>query len=223
MRTRCRFWNQRTSHGDTVLPVTCLTESTETPTFWQTDKATFHVSGAVNMHNVRIWGSQQPHSVMEHVRDSPKVNVWCGVMCNTIIGPFFFAEKIVTGSSYLDMLQLYAFPQLEHLQPNVFFHQDGAPPHWSLDVRRALNSTFPGRWMGRDGPTDWPPRSPDTWRTEFMPLKCETFETSGPGFWKLSVPSLRTCCSGSGRNLITDLIFFVSPTELTYKYIDFFN
>ena len=76
------------------------------------DEATFHVSGAVNRHNVRIWGSQQPHSVMEHVRDSPKVNVWCGVMCNMIIGPFFFAEKIVTGSSYLDMLQLYAFPQL---------------------------------------------------------------------------------------------------------------
>jgi hypothetical protein len=43
-----------------------------------------------------------------HVRDSPKVNVWCGVMCNMIIGPFFFAEKTVTGSSYLDMLQLYA-------------------------------------------------------------------------------------------------------------------
>jgi hypothetical protein len=59
------------------------------------------------------------------------------------------------------MLQLYAFPQLEHLQPNVFFEQDGAQPHWSLDVRRALNATFPGRWIGRDGPTVWPPRSPD--------------------------------------------------------------
>jgi hypothetical protein len=32
------------------------------------DEATFHVSGAVNRHNVRIWRSQQPHSVMEHVR-----------------------------------------------------------------------------------------------------------------------------------------------------------
>jgi hypothetical protein len=42
-------------------------------------------------------------------------------MCNLIIGPFFFAEKTVTGSSYLDMLQFNAFPQLEELQPNVFF------------------------------------------------------------------------------------------------------
>jgi hypothetical protein len=77
------------------------------------------------------------------------------------VQPFFFAEKAVTGSAYLDMLQLYAFPQLEHLQPNVFFQQDRAPLRWSLDVRRALNATFPGRWTGRDGPTDWHPRSPD--------------------------------------------------------------
>ena len=24
-----------------------------------------------------------------------------------------------------------------------------------------LNATFPNRWTGRDGPTPWPPRSPD--------------------------------------------------------------
>jgi hypothetical protein len=28
------------------------------------DEATFHVSAAVNRHNVLIWGSQQPHGVM---------------------------------------------------------------------------------------------------------------------------------------------------------------
>jgi hypothetical protein len=44
-------------------------------------------------------------------------------MCNIIVGPFFFVEKTVAGSSYLDMLQLYAFPQLKHLQPNVFFNK----------------------------------------------------------------------------------------------------
>jgi hypothetical protein len=69
------------------------------------NEVTFNVSGAVNKHNVQIWGSQQLHSVM----------------CNMITGPFFFVEKTFTGSSYLDMLQLYTFPQLEHLQPNVFF------------------------------------------------------------------------------------------------------
>jgi hypothetical protein len=32
------------------------------------DKATFHVSGAVNRRNVRIWGSQNPHAYVEHQR-----------------------------------------------------------------------------------------------------------------------------------------------------------
>jgi hypothetical protein len=118
------------------------------------DEATFHVSDAVTRHNVRIWGSQQPHTVIEHARGSPKVNVWSGVMCNMIIQPFLFEEKAVRGSSYLNMLHRYTFPQLEPQQPNVFFQQDGASPHWSLDVQRALNVIFPGRWIGRDGPKD---------------------------------------------------------------------
>jgi hypothetical protein len=81
-----------------------------------------------------------------------------------IIRPFFFAQKTVTGSSSLDILQLYAFPQLEHLQPNVFLQQDRAPPHWSLDVWRAINATFSGCWIGRD----WPPRSPDITSLDFF-------------------------------------------------------
>ena len=39
------------------------------------DEATCHVSGKVNKQNVRIWGSQNPHSTADHIRDSPKVNV----------------------------------------------------------------------------------------------------------------------------------------------------
>ena len=54
------------------------------------DESTFHLSGKVNRHNVRIWGSQNPHVVVEHQRDSPKVNVWSGLMHDRVIGPFFF-------------------------------------------------------------------------------------------------------------------------------------
>ena len=46
------------------------------------DEATFHVSGKQNTHNVRIWGSEHPHEIRELQRDSPKVNVWCGIRCN---------------------------------------------------------------------------------------------------------------------------------------------
>ena len=34
-------------------------------------------------------------------RDSPKVNVLCGLLCNKVIGPFFFDEKTVTADIYL--------------------------------------------------------------------------------------------------------------------------
>jgi hypothetical protein len=125
------------------------------------DEATFHTCNKVNRHNIRIWGSENPHGVREKVRDSRKVNVWCGMMKDRIIGPFFFIEPTVTRNIYLDMLEQFAVPQLLPQQPNVIFQQDGAPPHWSLDVRDFLDRTFPQRWVGHDGPTKWPPRSPD--------------------------------------------------------------
>ena len=40
------------------------------------DEATFHLSGKVNRHNVRIWGLENPRATLEHERDFPKVNVF---------------------------------------------------------------------------------------------------------------------------------------------------
>ncbi|GFS66285.1 DUF4817 domain-containing protein [Trichonephila clavipes] len=132
------------------------------------DESMFHVSGMVIKHNVRFGGSEQPHAVLELQRSSEKVNVWCGLLHDRILGTFFFSEKTVTSSTYLDMLEIYAFPQLQDLQPNVLFQQDGAPPHWVLTVRKSLNNSFPQRLIGRDGPIAWPPRSPDLTPLEFF-------------------------------------------------------
>ncbi len=42
-----------------------------------------------------------------------------------------------------------------------YFMLDGAPPHRSIAVRHYLEEQFfPGKWIGRDGPIVWPPRSP---------------------------------------------------------------
>jgi hypothetical protein len=43
------------------------------------EEATFHVSGAVNRRNARIWGSENPHAFEEHQRDSPTVSVFCAI------------------------------------------------------------------------------------------------------------------------------------------------
>ena len=69
-------------------------------------------------------------------------------MKNRIIGPFFFIEKSITGLVYQDMLEEFLYPQVADLQPQVIFQQDGAPPHWSLDVQN-----FPQRILPRS--LDW--------------------------------------------------------------------
>lgn len=43
------------------------------------DESTFHFSGKLNTHNVHIWGSEHPHELAHHRRDSPKLNVSCTV------------------------------------------------------------------------------------------------------------------------------------------------
>jgi len=35
----------------------------------------------------------------------------------------------------------------------MYFQHDGAPPHSSRGVTNFLNYRFPGRWIGRCGPT----------------------------------------------------------------------
>jgi len=71
------------------------------------DEVTFLVSGAVNRCIVTIWGYENPHAFVEHQRDCPKVNVFCGISSQKVYGPFFSAEETVTGVTYLDMLQLW--------------------------------------------------------------------------------------------------------------------
>ena len=117
------------------------------------DKSTFHVSRLLNRNKLKIWGSKNLHDTCKLEQDSPKLNVWFGIMHDKIIDLFFFAEKSITAQIYLDILTEYISPQLKQYQPQVIFQQDGAPPHWGLKVYQFLNETFSDKWIGQDGPT----------------------------------------------------------------------
>ncbi|PNF28849.1 hypothetical protein B7P43_G04437 [Cryptotermes secundus] len=137
------------------------------------DETTFHLSGKVNRHNVRIWGLQNPHVTLERVRDSPKVNVFCAVSLTEVYGHFSFDENTVTGVTYLRMLQNWLVLQMNEDSGDYIFQQDGAPPHWHLIIRCFLNESLPQRWIGRMGNEDlalqfWPPRSPDLTPCDFF-------------------------------------------------------
>jgi hypothetical protein len=61
------------------------------------DEVCFHLSGKVICHNVCIWGMENPHAAVQHIRDTPNVNVFCALSSRRVYGPFFFAKKSVNG------------------------------------------------------------------------------------------------------------------------------
>lgn len=91
------------------------------------------------------------------------------------IGPFFI-EGNLTSVIYLDLLQTQIVPAIAAIFPGddlpvadgVWFQQDGAPPHYGVDVRQYLSEVFPGRWIGRRGSIEWPARSPDLTPLDFF-------------------------------------------------------
>ena len=96
------------------------------------------------------------------------MNVWCGLSARGLIGPFFF-KGTVTGEAYLEMLGSSILPAIRALYENieVFYQQDGAPPHYHRDVRAFLDDNLQGHWIGRRGTFEFPQRSPDLTPLDF--------------------------------------------------------
>lgn len=135
--------------------------------FWIcfSDEATFQISGKVNRHNMRYWADENPHWMRDsHTQYQQKVNVWAGILCNQIVGPFFI-EGDLNAQKYIDLLNNHIIPAIRNIVgiafDHVWFQQDGAPCHFGLNVRALLNNIFPHKWIGRRGAIEWPPRSPD--------------------------------------------------------------
>ena len=133
------------------------------------DEASFKLNGSINRHNCTYWAPENPHVTMEHHLNLPGVTVWCGISALGILGPFFF-DQTVTGDVYLNLLQESVGPRVEEIfgDEEIYFQQDGAPPHYHRDVRAYLEATFPNRWIGRRGSVDFPARSPDLTPMDFF-------------------------------------------------------
>jgi hypothetical protein len=129
------------------------------------DESLFRMDGTVNRHNDVVWASSNPHRQIQVPNSQQSVMVWCGISSAGIIGPFFFDEH-VTADSYLQLLQSFLWPAARYRGRT--FQQDGAAPHYALSVRKWLDQKFPDRWIGRRGPIEWPPRSPDLTPCDFF-------------------------------------------------------
>lgn len=129
------------------------------------DESQFTNNGRVNRHNLHYWSSENPKWLRQrNFQRVIKVNVWCGIIGRYLIGPYFF-ENNLNSERYVQFLQNELPILLEDLpletRLNMWFQQDGAPPHNGNNVTNYLNETFPDKWIGRFGPIHWPARSPD--------------------------------------------------------------
>lgn len=133
------------------------------------DEAVFHVGGFVNRHNCHYWAETNPGMTIEKSQGRPKLTVWCGMTADRIIGPFILRDTM-NSDRYHQMLNEYVWPQISQWDnvADIIFQQDGAPPHFAIIVRDWLDEHFPGRWLGRRGPHEWPARSPDLTPCDFF-------------------------------------------------------
>jgi hypothetical protein len=92
----------------------------------------------------------------KHTQRPQKINVWVGTVRRKFIGPYFFHGNL-TAERYLDHLRTAVLPDLiatfpdpnhdQNLDPSIWFQQDGAPPHYGVNVRRFLDNQFERRWI----------------------------------------------------------------------------
>jgi hypothetical protein len=57
------------------------------------DEATFYISGTLNLHICRIWGSETPQAISEIERDSVRGNVRCVLPYSEDLRPSFFEKQ----------------------------------------------------------------------------------------------------------------------------------
>ena len=77
-----------------------------------------------------------------------------------------------------------------------------------------LDATFPNRWIGRDGPTTWPPRSPDTNPLYFFLwgyIKDKGFSTPVPDI------NLKARITDASATITEDMLLENTWREIDYR------
>ena len=125
------------------------------------DEATLHLNGTVNTHNCYYYSFENEHRYSEIPQKSPGITIWAFIPYDGRIR-FRIIHGTMNGDRYLDVIRDIVVPTLQTMRYiHHVYQQDGASVHWTVAAREMLNSQLSGRWIGRSGPIQWPPRSPD--------------------------------------------------------------
>jgi len=135
--------------------------------------------GFFNSHNSHIWDEENPYATfVNHHQHQFSVNVWAGIVGDCLIGPYLLPPRL--NAHVYEIFLEEVLPELldEHVPlaqidvlDGMWLQHDGAPAHFGINVRTHLNNAYPGRWIGRGGPVEWPARSPDLTPVDFFFLR----------------------------------------------------
>ncbi|KAL1492282.1 hypothetical protein ABEB36_012756 [Hypothenemus hampei] len=91
-------------------------------------------------------------------RSIHRLNVWCGVFYNQLLG-LFFIEGTLNQERYHELLTGHIDNFLDNLPlqqlNNIYFQQDGAAPHNARINVDWLNARFREKWIGTNSPFRW--------------------------------------------------------------------
>ena len=84
----------------------------------------------------------------------------------------------------------------------LWFQHDGDPAHFAHDVREYLNNVFSNCWIGRGGPVQWPPSSPDLTPMDFFTcgggeMRCLVYRDTDTHSRRAGCPCGRSCSNYS--------------------------
>ena len=127
----------------------------------------FQLNGHVSRPNCEYW-TYDAQKKENFNKKTQGLTVWAGIWSGGIIGPYIFDINL-SGSSYLNLLRNQVTQAIIATGiPYMWFMQDGVPTYFTLEVWEWLNANFPGRWIGRQGPIEWPSRSSDLTPHDFF-------------------------------------------------------
>jgi len=102
--------------------------------------------------------SLSPHDITEHEHNSLKGSLWCTLVENKVIFPFYSEEPTVTDDTFLAMKENTT---LHYVPVGTAYHLHGAQPHFSHCIHDVLDGETSGHWIERGAPFLWPHHSPD--------------------------------------------------------------
>lgn len=137
------------------------------------DETYISSAGIFNRHNEHIWADSNPHSTSTVQRQGRfGFSVWCALFDSQVLAYEIYDDNL-NGENYHRIINenlienyLDNIPLAQRRE--IFFQQDGAPPHQRRAVSDLLNSNFGLNWIGNTGPIRWPPRSPDLSPMDFF-------------------------------------------------------